>query len=122
MLVAFRVLWTSETIIISRDAIDNTVLFTVDLLAPRRPDQRPVSSQENATRNRRALIENELTVIAQRDVEFYGDDLTVVRASDGHVYMSVSNMCDALLDRMLHSAHWLISKVSPDASRARPAS
>ena len=41
-----------------------------------------------------------LTVIEQREVEFYGDELTAVRAADGHIYVSVRHLCDALgLDR-----------------------
>ncbi len=42
----------------------------------------------------------QLTVIEQRDVAFYGDELTAVRADDGHVYVSVRHLCQALdLDR-----------------------
>lgn len=41
-----------------------------------------------------------LVVIEQREVEFYGDELTAVRAADGHIYVSVRHLCDALgLDR-----------------------
>jgi len=41
-----------------------------------------------------------LVVIEQREVEFYGDELIAVRASDGHIYVSVRHLCDALgLDR-----------------------
>jgi len=41
-----------------------------------------------------------LVVIEQREVEFYGDELIAVRAADGHIYVSVRHLCDALgLDR-----------------------
>jgi hypothetical protein len=41
-----------------------------------------------------------LVVIEQREVEFYGEELTAVRAADGHIYVSVRHLCDALgLDR-----------------------
>lgn len=42
------------------------------------------------------MSEKTLTVIEQRDVQFYGDDLTAARLSDGHIYASVRHMCDAL--------------------------
>ena len=37
-----------------------------------------------------------LTVIEQREVAFYEDELTAVRAADGHVYVSVAQMTRAL--------------------------
>jgi hypothetical protein len=37
-----------------------------------------------------------LTLIEQRSVDFYGDDLTAVRANDGHIYASLSQMCNAI--------------------------
>jgi hypothetical protein len=37
-----------------------------------------------------------LTVVEQRDVSFYEDELTAVRAEDGHIYVSLSHLCDAL--------------------------
>ncbi|MEZ4642091.1 MAG: phage antirepressor N-terminal domain-containing protein [Chloroflexota bacterium] len=40
--------------------------------------------------------EQELTPIEQRTVSFYGDELTAIRASDGHIYVSVRHLCDAL--------------------------
>lgn len=41
-----------------------------------------------------------LTVLDQRTVMFYGDELVAVRAADGHIYVAVRQMCDALgLDR-----------------------
>lgn len=41
-----------------------------------------------------------LTVLDQRTVLFYGDELVAVRAADGHIYVAVRQMCDALgLDR-----------------------
>jgi hypothetical protein len=41
-------------------------------------------------------MSNELSVIEQREVEFYNDQLTAVRADDGQVYVSVRHMCVAL--------------------------
>lgn len=40
--------------------------------------------------------ERALQPIEQKEVEFYGDDLTAVRAEDGHVYVVMAHMCDAL--------------------------
>lgn len=37
-----------------------------------------------------------LATIEQKDVLFYGDDLTAVKADDGQIYVSVRHMCDAL--------------------------
>ncbi|HRO90311.1 MAG TPA: phage antirepressor N-terminal domain-containing protein, partial [Promineifilum sp.] len=37
-----------------------------------------------------------ITVIDQRGVDFYGDELTAVRASDGQIYVSVRHLCNAL--------------------------
>lgn len=37
-----------------------------------------------------------LVPVEQREVEFYGDTLTAVRANDGHVYVSVRHMSEAL--------------------------
>jgi hypothetical protein len=46
------------------------------------------------------MAELTLETIEQREVEFYGDELTAVRANDGHIYVSVRHLCDALgLDR-----------------------
>ena len=42
------------------------------------------------------MDEKSLTVIEQREVSFYEDELTAVRATDGHIYVSVKNLCDAL--------------------------
>jgi len=45
-------------------------------------------------------MSKDLTVVEQREVTFYDDQLTAVRADDGQVYVSVRRMCDALgLDR-----------------------
>ena len=41
-------------------------------------------------------MRNKLTVIEQREVIFYDDQLTAVRAEDGQVYTVLSHMCDAL--------------------------
>ena len=38
----------------------------------------------------------QLEVIQQKEVRFYEDDLTAVRAADGHVYVAVGQMCQAL--------------------------
>lgn len=40
--------------------------------------------------------EKALTPIEQKSVDFYGDDLTAVRASDGRVYAGLTQMCKAL--------------------------
>ena len=40
--------------------------------------------------------ESSLTVVDQREVEFYGDELTAVRGEDSRVYVVISHMCDAL--------------------------
>lgn len=37
-----------------------------------------------------------LTVIEQREVTFYDDQLTAVRGDDGRVYVSIRQMCQAL--------------------------
>jgi hypothetical protein len=38
----------------------------------------------------------ELTVIEQKEVDFYGDDLTAVKADDGSIYVSIRHMAQAL--------------------------
>lgn len=40
--------------------------------------------------------QNTLLPIEQRQVDFYGDELTAARMADGHVYVSVAQMCGAL--------------------------
>ncbi|MCA9866856.1 MAG: ORF6C domain-containing protein [Anaerolineales bacterium] len=46
------------------------------------------------------MNDTSLTVVEQREVNFYGDELTAVRAADGHIYVSIRHLCDALgLDR-----------------------
>jgi len=46
------------------------------------------------------MPEKSLTVVEQKEVNFYSDALTAVRAGDGHIYVSVRHLCDALgLDR-----------------------
>lgn len=37
-----------------------------------------------------------LTIVAQRDVDFYGDELAAVRTAAGDIYVSLRHMCDAL--------------------------
>ncbi len=44
-----------------------------------------------AEENKRSLMP-----IQERTVEFYGDELTAVKAEDGRVYVVISHMCDAL--------------------------
>ena len=39
---------------------------------------------------------NELTTTEQRDVDFYGDSLTAIKASDGQIYAPIGQMCRAL--------------------------
>lgn len=44
--------------------------------------------------------EKALIPIEQKEVEFYGDELIAVRGNDGHVYVAIGQMCDALgIDR-----------------------
>ena len=38
----------------------------------------------------------QLEVIQQKEVRFYEDDLTAVRAADGHVYVTIRQMCLAV--------------------------
>jgi hypothetical protein len=40
--------------------------------------------------------EKALTVVAQREVTFYGDELIAVKAADGSIYVSVRHLCGAL--------------------------
>jgi len=37
-----------------------------------------------------------LTVVEQREVDFYGDELTAVRTADGQIYVSISQVCGVL--------------------------
>ncbi|MBX3059139.1 MAG: hypothetical protein KF770_21940 [Anaerolineae bacterium] len=39
---------------------------------------------------------NALVPVEQREVEFYGDELTAVRLDNGQIYASISQMCRAL--------------------------
>ncbi len=41
-------------------------------------------------------MSKDLTVIEQKEVEFYDDQLTAVRANDERVYVAIRHMCDAL--------------------------
>lgn len=41
-------------------------------------------------------MNDELTVIEQRAVDFYGDELAAVKAEDGRVYVAIRHMCSAL--------------------------
>ncbi|MCB9420353.1 MAG: ORF6C domain-containing protein [Ardenticatenaceae bacterium] len=40
--------------------------------------------------------ENALTPVEQKSVDFYGDDLTAVRANNGRIYAGLTQMCNAL--------------------------
>lgn len=40
--------------------------------------------------------EKDLVPVEQREVEFYGDELTAVRVDGGHIYASLRHMCQAL--------------------------
>lgn len=42
------------------------------------------------------MSDTQLTVVEQRDVAFYEDELTAIRAADGRIYVSLTQMCDAL--------------------------
>lgn len=42
------------------------------------------------------MAENTLVPVEQREVTFYEDELTAVRAADGHIYVSLAHLCDAL--------------------------
>lgn len=37
-----------------------------------------------------------LVPVEQKEVDFYGDELIAVRAEDGHIYVSLRHLCDAL--------------------------
>lgn len=75
------------------------------------------------------MTEKSLTPLEQKTVEFYGDDLTAVRASDGHIYVSIRHMTDALgLDRrgqvrriqrqnILHEGYFMGDILSPKGRR-----
>ncbi|GIK54670.1 MAG: hypothetical protein HND44_00445 [Chloroflexi bacterium] len=39
---------------------------------------------------------NTLVPVEQREVEFYGDELTAVRLASGQIYAFISQMCRAL--------------------------
>jgi len=50
------------------------------------------------------VADNTLQVLEQREVVFYGDELSAIRAADGQIYVSVRHLCDALgLDRASQS-------------------
>ena len=42
------------------------------------------------------MTEKDLTPIEQKEVTFYDDELTAIRADDGQVDVSSRHMCDAL--------------------------
>ena len=41
-------------------------------------------------------MENSAEVVSQKEIDFYGDEVTAVRLEDGQVYASLRHMCDAL--------------------------
>ena len=41
-------------------------------------------------------MENPLVAIEQKEIDFYGDEVTAVRLQDGQVYASLRHMCNAL--------------------------
>lgn len=41
-------------------------------------------------------MKNEITVVEQKTIGFYDDDLIAVRAEDGQIYVSLKHMCDAI--------------------------
>jgi hypothetical protein len=41
-------------------------------------------------------MSNKLTVIEQKQVEFYDDQLIAIRGGDNHVYVAIGQMCDSL--------------------------
>ena len=43
-----------------------------------------------------AESEKELSVVEQKQVTFYDDELLAVRAEDGHIYVSLRHLCDSL--------------------------
>ncbi len=42
------------------------------------------------------LMSDELTIVEQREVTFYDDQLTAVQAENGQIYVSIRHMCEAL--------------------------
>ncbi|MCI0649947.1 MAG: phage antirepressor N-terminal domain-containing protein, partial [Chloroflexi bacterium] len=40
--------------------------------------------------------EKNLTVIVQREVTFYGDELPVARTADGRIYVPLKPICEAI--------------------------
>lgn len=40
--------------------------------------------------------EKQLTVMVQKQVQFYGDELIAIQANDGQIYVSVRHLCDTL--------------------------
>ncbi len=41
-------------------------------------------------------MEQAILVIRQQEVDFYGDDLTAIQGNDGHIYVGVAQLCQAL--------------------------
>ena len=42
------------------------------------------------------MSDKAIVPVEQKEVEFYGDELTAVRADDGNIYVAVDHMCQAL--------------------------
>ena len=42
------------------------------------------------------MSKNELVPVEQKTVTFYDDELIAIRAEDGHIYVSLRQMCQAL--------------------------
>jgi hypothetical protein len=40
--------------------------------------------------------ETTLVPVDQKSIDFYGDELIAVRAKDGHIYVSLRHLCEAL--------------------------
>ncbi len=41
-------------------------------------------------------MSDKLTVVEQKEVTFYEDELTAVRADDGQIFVSLPSLCEAL--------------------------
>lgn len=51
---------------------------------------------KNRRINRVMAMKKELVPVEQRSIDFYGDDLTAVRADDNRIYAGLTQMCNAL--------------------------
>jgi hypothetical protein len=58
------------------------------------------------------VTEKSLQIIEQKEVDFYGDELTAVRSNDGHIYVTIRQMCLALgLDSQAQRRRMMRQKV-----------